>query len=97
MPNLVIGDACCITQNGGLAPQGGRGECRTPRPLHRVQAAEGLEDDRGGIPKTMAAIRMDTLRRYGSNEILAATLPDPAAREARMREMAGRSASRRMR
>jgi homoserine O-acetyltransferase len=41
----------------------------------------------------MTEIRMDTLRRYGTNEILAATLPDPAAREARMREMAGRWAA----
>jgi len=53
----------------------------------------GWHYDRGGIPETMTAIRMDTLRRYGSNEILAATLPDPAAREARMREMAGRWAT----
>ena len=53
----------------------------------------GWHYDRGGIPQTMTAIRMDTLRRYGSNEILAATLPDPAAREARMREMAGRWAA----
>src|SRR6185369_11007882 len=50
----------------------------------------GWHYDRGGIPETMTAIRMDTLRRYGTNEILAATLPDPAAREARMQEMAGR-------
>jgi homoserine O-acetyltransferase len=53
----------------------------------------GWHYDRGGIPETMTAIRMDTLRRYGSNEILAATLPNPAAREARMREMAGRWAT----
>ena len=38
----------------------------------------------------MTALRMDTLRRYGNNEILAATIPDPAAREARLREMAER-------
>ena len=43
---------------------------------------------RGGMLGTMTEIRMDTLRRYGTNEILAATVPDPAAREARMREMA---------
>ena len=36
---------------------------------------------------------MDMFCCYGTNEILAATLPDPAAREARMREMAGRWAS----
>jgi homoserine O-acetyltransferase len=43
--------------------------------------------DRGGIPATMAAIRYDTLMRYGANEMLAVTIPDPAQREARMRQM----------
>ena len=33
-------------------------------------------------------MRMDTLKRYGSNEILARSISDPAGREARMREMA---------
>ena len=42
------------------------------------------------ISKTMIAQRMDTLRRYGTNEILALTIPDATAREARMREMAAR-------
>ena len=42
------------------------------------------------ISKTMIAQRMDTLRRYGTNEILARTIPDAVAREARMREMAAR-------
>jgi homoserine O-acetyltransferase len=42
------------------------------------------------MSKTMIAQRMDTLRRYGTNEILAVTIPDAAAREARMREMAAR-------
>jgi homoserine O-acetyltransferase/O-succinyltransferase len=45
------------------------------------------------MSKTMIAQRMDTLRRYGTNEILAVTIPDPAAREARMREMAARWAA----
>jgi homoserine O-acetyltransferase/O-succinyltransferase len=48
----------------------------------------GWHYDRGGIPKTMAALRYETLLRYGQNEILAATLPDPAARETRLRQMA---------
>jgi len=36
----------------------------------------------------MTALRLDTLKRYGMNEILAATILDPGARDARMREMA---------
>ena len=38
----------------------------------------------------MTALRIDTLKRHGTSEILAATVPDPADREARMREMAER-------
>ena len=48
----------------------------------------GWHYDRGGIPATMAAMRFDTLMRYGANELLAVTLPDQAAREARLRQMA---------
>jgi len=48
----------------------------------------GWHYERGGIPATMTALRIETLRRYGQNEILAVTLPDPARREARIREMA---------
>jgi homoserine O-acetyltransferase len=44
--------------------------------------------DRGGIPATMAAMRVETLKRYGQNEILALTIPDPDRRDARIREMA---------
>lgn len=48
----------------------------------------GWHYDHGGIPATMADLRMETLRRYGQNEILAVPIPDPARREARLREMA---------
>jgi homoserine O-acetyltransferase/O-succinyltransferase len=48
----------------------------------------GWHYERGGIPKTLTAIRMDTLKRYGSDAILAVSVPDPTAREARMRQMA---------
>jgi len=50
----------------------------------------GWHYETGGIPETLVAMRMETLKRYGSNEILAVTVPDPAAREARMREMSNR-------
>jgi homoserine O-acetyltransferase len=48
----------------------------------------GWHYDRGGIPTTLTALRVDTLKRYGQNEILAARFPDPVARDARIREMA---------
>ena len=74
------------------APRGPGGEESVTALLAQLGADPnwngGWHYDRGGIPETLTAIRMDTLRRYGTNEILAATLPDPAAREARMREMA---------
>src|SRR6266540_3937500 len=44
--------------------------------------------DRGGIPVTLAAMRTDTLTRYGFNEILAARFPDAEARRAEIRRMA---------
>ena len=48
----------------------------------------GWHYDRGGIPATLTELRVNTLRRYGQNEILAARFPDPVARDARIREMA---------
>jgi homoserine O-acetyltransferase len=42
------------------------------------------------MSRTMTALRMDTLRRYGTNEILAVSIANAGAREARMREMAAR-------
>jgi homoserine O-acetyltransferase len=49
----------------------------------------GWHYDRGGIPATMAALRYDTLLRYGQSEILAARFPDDeAARQAHLRQMA---------
>ena len=44
--------------------------------------------DRGGIPATLAAMRFDTLSRYGYNEALASSFPDPSARQAEIRRMA---------
>ena len=48
----------------------------------------GWHYDTGGIPATMTAMRVATLTRYGQNEILAVTIPDQAARDARIRTMA---------
>ncbi len=44
--------------------------------------------DRGGIAATTTEMRVDTLTRYGFNEILAARFPDADARRAEIRRMA---------
>ncbi len=44
--------------------------------------------DNGGIAKVLEDIRYDTLVQYGQREILATTLPDPAQREAAIRDTA---------
>jgi homoserine O-acetyltransferase len=48
----------------------------------------GWHYDRGGIVGAMTELRVEMLERYGRNEILAATVPDPAVRAARIRAMA---------
>lgn len=75
------------------APRGPGGEESVTELLKQLAADPnwngGWHYETGGVPDTLAAIRMDTLRRYGTNEILARTIPDAAAREARMKEMTG--------
>ena len=44
--------------------------------------------DGGGMQATLAAMRYDTLARYGYNEALAESFPDVTARQAEMRRMA---------
>jgi homoserine O-acetyltransferase/O-succinyltransferase len=41
--------------------------------------------DKGGIKTVLEEMRYETLMNYGQNEILAETMPDPAARQATMR------------
>ena len=48
----------------------------------------GWHYDRGGIVPTLAAFRLDVLRRYGWSEILASRIADAAAREAALTQMA---------
>jgi homoserine O-acetyltransferase len=48
----------------------------------------GWHYDRGGIVETLAALRVETLQRYGTSELLARTIADPAAREAELRRQA---------
>ncbi|HJQ58515.1 MAG TPA: alpha/beta fold hydrolase [Vineibacter sp.] len=44
--------------------------------------------DKGGIKTVLEQIRYDTLINYGQRELLAASIPDPAAREAAIRATA---------
>jgi homoserine O-acetyltransferase len=88
-PDFMDGIVATVT-----APRGHGGEA-TLRELTAQLGADpdwngGWHYERGGIPVTMTALRIDTLKRYGQDEILAATVPDPADREARLREMAER-------
>jgi homoserine O-acetyltransferase len=48
----------------------------------------GWHYDRGGIFPTMLKLRIETLERYGQNEVLARTIADPGERAARLRQMA---------
>ncbi len=88
-PDFMDGIVATVT-----APTGPGGEASLEALIAQLAADPnwngGWHYERGGIPATMSALRMETLRRYGTNEILAGTIPDPGAREARMREMAER-------
>jgi homoserine O-acetyltransferase/O-succinyltransferase len=88
-PDFLEGIVASVT-----APKGFGGEASVKALLAELAADPdwngGWHYDRGGMRDTMTALRIDTLRRYGTSEILAATVPDPAEREARMREMAER-------
>ena len=48
----------------------------------------GWHYERGGIFPTMLKLRVETLERYGQNEVLARTIADPDRRAARLRELA---------
>ena len=86
-PDFMDGIGAVVT-----APKGFGGEASV-KALRAQLATDpswngGWHYERGGILGTMTALRLDTLKRYGMNEILAATILDPGARDARMREMA---------
>ena len=74
------------------APKGSGGEDAVKTLLDRFAQDPGWNGgwhyDTGGIPATLTALRFETLIRYGQNEIQAATIPDAAQREARLRTMA---------
>jgi homoserine O-acetyltransferase len=74
------------------APKGSGGEAAVQTLIAQLARDPnwngGWYYDRGGIPATLAAMRFDTLSRYGYNEALAGTFPDPGARKAEIRRMA---------
>ena len=74
------------------APRGSGGEAEVTSLLERFATDPnwhgGWHYDRGGISATMTDLRLEMLKRYGRAEILAATIADPAARDARIRAMA---------
>jgi homoserine O-acetyltransferase len=86
-PDFMDGIVATVT-----APRGFGGEASVQSLVAQLAADPNWNDgwyyERAGIPATMTALRMETLKRYGAVEILAATIPDPAARGARLREMA---------
>jgi homoserine O-acetyltransferase len=48
----------------------------------------GWHYERGGIVETMTALRVETLQRYGTREILRRTIADPDARDGALRQLA---------
>lgn len=69
-----------------------------PELLARISADPNWNDgwyyDQGGVGETMRAIRYETLKRYGADEVLADEGLDPAARDQRMRAQADAWAAR---
>jgi len=86
-PDAMRGIVAVVT-----APKGGGGQ-EAVETLRKRLATQpswngGWHYDQGGIVETMTAIRVETLQRYGTNEVLARTIADPAARDAELRRQA---------
>ena len=74
------------------APRSTGGEAAVKALVERLATDPNWNDgwyyDRGGIPNTLREMRVEMLKRYGRDEILATTIADPAVRDARIRSMA---------
>src|SRR5438094_693141 len=74
------------------APKGSGGEAAVKSLVDRLATDPnwngGWHYERGGVFPTLLQMRIETLERYGQNEILARTISDPAALAARIRELA---------
>jgi homoserine O-acetyltransferase len=74
------------------APKGSGGDAAVKTMQDRLATdpnwSGGWYYDHGGIFPTMLKLRVETLERYGQNEVLARTIPDPAQRAERIRQLA---------
>ena len=86
-PDAMRGVVAVVT-----APKGGGGPDAVETLRKRLAAQPswngGWHYDQGGVVETMTAIRVETLQRYGTNEVLARTIADPAVRDAELRRQA---------
>jgi homoserine O-acetyltransferase len=86
-PDAMHGIVAVVT-----APRGSGGP-EAVETLRKRLAADpawngGWHYDHGGIVDTLTALRVETLQRYGTSELLARTIADPVAREAELRRQA---------
>src|SRR2546426_10669215 len=74
------------------APKGSGGEAAVKSLVDRLATdpnwTGGWDYERGGIFPTLLQMRIETLERYGQNEILARTIADPAQRAERIKQLA---------
>jgi len=74
------------------APKGSGGDAAVKSLVDRFAADPnwngGWHYERGGIFPTLLQLRIETLQRYGQNEVLARTIADPEQRAARLRQLA---------
>ena len=87
-PDFVQGVVPTVT-----APRMRDGTAEAVTQLQRRLASDpnwndGWYYENGGIARTLEELRFETLVGYGQREILAPTIPDPAARDAAIRAMA---------
>jgi homoserine O-acetyltransferase len=86
-PDAMRGIVAAVT-----APRGGGGQQAVEMLRKRLATQPawngGWHYDHGGIVPTMTELRIETLQRYGTNEVLARTIADPAARDAELRRQA---------
>jgi homoserine O-acetyltransferase len=86
-PDLMRGIVATVTapkmRAGGDAAEAMRARLATDPNWN-----DGWYYENGGIAKTLEEIRYETLVQYGQRELLAPTIPDPAAREAAIRAAA---------
>ena len=86
-PTYMDGIVAVVT-----APKGSGGDAAvkalTDRFAKDPSWNDGWHYERGGIQTTLTEMRLETLKRYGRDEILAVTIADPGVRDARIRAMA---------